>query len=99
MKQYQVVGGNLKLRRMPNPGSGVLKLIPNGASVHALEDEINGWIYAEYDGTVGYCMARFLKPMSDMVYDDDNIGAAIETAFANVQSALDELKALITSAL
>lgn len=95
---YKAVG-NVMLRRAPGLKNQVLKLIPNGASVHALEDEINGWIYAEYDGTVGYCMARFLKPISDMAYDDDNIGAAIETAFANVQSALDELKALITSAL
>jgi hypothetical protein len=37
--------------------------------------------------------------MEVLVYDDDNIGAAIETAFANVRSALDELQTLINSVL
>ena len=99
MKQYKVIGGNLKLRKAPSVNSQVLKLIPNGAIVTGLEEEKDGWIRVEYSGVEGYCMYRFLEPLDEPTYDDDNIGAAIETAFANVYSALDELKAIITSAL
>lgn len=99
MTQYRVTGGNVKLRRFPSTNYQVLKMIPDGAVVNGVEEEKDGWIRVEYDGVEGYCLYRYLEPMEVLVYDDDNIGAAIETAFANVRSALDELQTLINSVL
>ena len=96
-KQYKVIGGNLFLRRGPSQKSGVLKLIPNGAIVTAHEEEKDGWIYVDYEGTLGYCMAKYLEPCDEL--DDDSIAAAIETAFGNVYATLDELKALVMRVL
>lgn len=98
MGQYTVIGGNLMLRKGPGTKYQVLKIIPNGGLVTAHEDEKDGWMYVDYEGTLGYCMAKYLSP-SGTQYDDDSIGAAIEIAFANVENALQELKSLITSAL
>jgi len=96
-KQYKVIGGTLYLRRGPTQQSGVLKRMPNGAIVTAHDEEKDGWIYVDYEGTLGYCMAKFLEPCNE--YDDDSIAAAIETAFGNVYAALDELKKLIMQTL
>lgn len=99
MKQYQVIGGNLKLRRMPNQSSGVLKLIPNGATVEEISEGPDEWTRVEYDGAEGYCLTRYLRVLSDNCLDSDSLPAAIETAYANAVSALQELKALIDSAI
>lgn len=99
MKQYQVVGGNLKLRRMPNQSSGVLKLIPNGATVEEISEGPDEWTRVEYDGAEGYCLTRYLRALSDNCLDSDSLPAAIETAYANAVNALQELKSLIDSAL
>lgn len=98
-QQYQVIGGALKLRKGPGTKNAVLKIIPNGAIVNAMDEESDGWVYVDYEGTLGYCMARFLQTCADNTYDDDSIAAAIETAFGNVEQALADLKTLITSAL
>lgn len=96
-KQYKVVGGNLFLRRGPSQKTGVMKLIPNGSIVTAMDEEKDGWMYVDYEGTLGYCMAKYLEPCDE--YDDDSISAAIETAFGNVYATLDELKALVMRVL
>lgn len=99
MKQYRVTGGKLKLRKGPSQNNAVIKMIPDGAIVSATDDEMDGWIRVEYEGTEGYCMFRYLEPAEEPALDDDSVAAAIEIAFANVYSALDELKMLITSVL
>lgn len=96
-KQYKVVGGTLFLRRGPSQQSGVLKRIPNGSIVTALDEEKDGWLYVDYEGTLGYCMAKYLEPCEE--YDNDSIKAAIDTAFGNVYATLDELKKLVMSAI
>lgn len=99
MRKYEVIGGSLKLRKGPSTNSAVLKLIPNGAIVTSIDEEENGWLRVSFDGTDGYCMVRYLHPCDSNMMDDDSIAAAIEVAFENVESALQELKMLITSVL
>ena len=93
--QYKVVGGKLKLRKGPGTKNAVLKLIPDGAILNAEGPEEDGWLYVDYEGTLGYCMSKFVEPYDGNGYDDDSVGAAISTAFANVRSALDELEEII----
>lgn len=99
IKTYKVVGGTLFLRRSPSQSASVLKRMPNGSIVTSSQEEENGWLYVDYEGTMGYCMTKFLEEINDISYDDDTLGAAIETAFSNVYAALDELKMIVTSAL
>ena len=73
--------------------------MPEGSIVCSSEEEKDGWLYVDYEGTMGYCMTKYLQEINDISYDDDTIGAAIETAFSNVYAALDELKMIIMSAL
>jgi len=99
MKQYKVVGGNIVMRKGPANSEQVLKIVQNGETVNDAGDEQNGWVRVEHEGVEGYCPLKFLFAMEQQTYDDDSISAAIQTAFANVQSAFDELKALIASVL
>lgn len=95
VKQYMAKNGNVFLRKEASPKTPVLKLIPEGAVVEAQSGEENGWLYVVYEGAHGYCLAKHLTLCEEPQYDDDSIGAAIETAIANVYASLDELKKLI----
>ena len=95
VKQYMAKNGNVFLRKEASTKTPVLKLIPEGAVVNALDEEENGWVYVEYEGAHGYCLVKHLSLLEHPQYDDDSIGAAIETAIANVENALDELKKLV----
>ena len=95
VKQYMATNGNVFLRKEPSAKTAVMKLIPEGAVVNAQDEEENGWVYVEYEGAHGYCLVKYLSPLESPQYDDDSIGAAIETAFTNVYNALDELKKLV----
>lgn len=95
--QYKITGGNLMLRKGPGTKYQVLKIMPNGAILTATEEEADGWIRVDYEGTLGYCMAKYLEPCEN--YDDDSIGAAISTDFAELHSILDHLEELIKSVL
>lgn len=97
MGQYKVVGGKLMLRKGPGTKYAVLKIIPNDSVITAMDEEKDGWIYVDYDGTLGYCMAKFLEPCES--YDDDSIGAAIATDFAELHEILYHLESLIQDAL
>lgn len=97
MGQYRVVGGKLMLRKGPGTKYNVIKAIPNDAIVNAMDDEQDGWIYVDYEGTFGYCMARYLEPCEN--YDDDSIGAAISTDFAELRAIIDHLETLIKELL
>lgn len=96
VKQYMAKNGNVFLRKEASTKTPVLKLIPVGAVVNAQDEEENGWLYVEYEGAHGYCLASHLSFCERPQYDDDSIGAAIETAIANVYTALGELKELIS---
>ena len=95
MKQYKVTCQNLFLRRGPSQKSGALKLLKHGDIATSEEDEKGGWLYAEFQGTAGYLPAKYLSEADLAQYDDDNIGAALETAIANAYAALDELKTIV----
>ena len=99
MEQYQVVGGNLKMRRMPSSSAGVLKLIGNGATVQGTGEKRDGWTRISYEGIEGYCQDKNLRVLSENSLDEDSLPAAIETAYANVVNALQELKSIIDAAL
>ena len=95
MTQYMATRGNTFLRKGPNTSSPVLKMIPEGAVLTAHEDEKCGWVYGEYDGVLGYCKTQNMTVCETPQYDDDNIGAAVGTAFKNVKTALDELERIV----
>lgn len=97
MGQYKVVGGKLMLRKGPGTKYAVLKVIPNETVITATDEEKDGWIQVDYDGTLGYCMAQFLEPCES--YDDDSIGAAIATDFAELHEILYHLESLIQDML
>ncbi len=97
MKTYQVVGGNLKLRKNPSTNAAVIKMIPNGSTVYGIEGENNGWMRVDYDGMEGYCMARYLQEQDGPSFDDDSIGAAIETSIATIEQEWEHLKMLISA--
>lgn len=96
MKSYQVNCDNVFLRRGPGKKNGVLKMMKNGDMVTSEEEkEENGWMRVDYQGTIGYAQTRYLTETDNAQYDDDSIGAALETAIANVQTAFDELIRLV----
>ena len=53
-------GGNLNLREAPSTSANVIGSVPNGRSVHILEDEQNGFFKVEFNGTEGYVSASFI---------------------------------------
>ena len=52
-----------------------------------------------YEGIEGYCQDKNLRVLSENSLDEDSLPAAIETAYANVVNALQELKSIIDAAL
>lgn len=95
MKQYMATRGNTFLRKGPSASSPVLKLIPEGAVLTAHDDEKSGWVYGEYEGVLGYCKTQNMSVCETPQYDDDSIGAAIDTAIRNVRAAVDELEKIV----
>jgi hypothetical protein len=95
MEQYKASCGNVFLRKGPSTKTPVIKLIPTGGIVTAEESPKDGWIYCEYEGMLGYCKANNLTLCENVEYDDDNIGAAFETAIRNARDALDELEKIV----
>lgn len=55
-----VTGGRLHLREAPNKKSKALVLIPDGASLFALEADHN-WYRIQYNGIDGYAMRQFVQ--------------------------------------
>jgi len=95
MNQYKVTSKNLFLRRGPNQKTSAIKLLTRGDMVSSDCKAENGWLYVNYHGTMGYLPMNRLEEKHEAQYDDDSIGAALETALSNIYAALDELKEII----
>ena len=55
---------NLNLRSGPSTTSGVLAVIPSGATVSVLDaDASNGFYKVEYNGVTGYAHGNYLSPV------------------------------------
>lgn len=95
MNQYKVTSKNLFLRRGPNQKTSAIKLLTRGDTVSSDGKPENGWLYVNYQGMMGYLPMNRLEEKHEAQYDDDSIGAALETALSNIYAALDELKEII----
>lgn len=66
----QVIGGALNIRERPNKNSTRIAQIPNGATVHVLEEEPTGWDLVEYSGITGYVVGEYLMEIKPGSSDD-----------------------------
>ena len=89
MAEYKVIGGNLNMRTGPGVGYSVVKTIPDGATVNVVADEGQEWMKVEHQGRSGYCMGKYLQKAGA------DTGSEIETAFANLENAMEALRKLI----
>lgn len=100
-KVYAPTGETVNLRKEPSLNSKVLLKVPIGNYVHiAGYDETYEWNKAEYLGTVGYMMTKFLIPnISDEepVYNeetkpDDEVIDVLKNVCLYLKKAVEELE-------
>lgn len=66
-KVNDLVAGDswLNIRAKTSRASKVLAHIPAGATVEVLEETNDRWLKVDYDGTIGYCYAKYLEKVEE----------------------------------
>ncbi len=91
----KVTGGRLSLRKTANKDNDTgREWIPDGAQVKVLDMPApEGWVFAEYNGMQGYCMAKYLQNVESI--PDGPAGSVTVTVN---QAKLDKVQQTVTAA-
>lgn len=97
MELYEVTGKQLALRDKPGTSGAVLTRIATGALVQAQDCGTVGWLEVQHSGMTGFCMAQYLKKVSDNTTapekQESEEGGVLYKLLMEVQAALDRAKA------
>lgn len=90
---YRVTGGNLNMRSGPGKNESSILVIPDKAGVYATDSGTQGWMKATYNGKTGYCMARYLAPISEE-HEGGN-GEEIQSILAEIVSLAEKAQRML----